>query len=233
MMMWRKQRLFFFSISLRFFFPTWFLGNMYESSLFCLKSTKIVQKSQETPVLIGNSLRALLYTLLKEKRDFFKVCSESFHRVVVWNQNRWQEQSYLKCGGPANENPSGPFFSPARLREKLVSSSLVSSLPLLSEDWSPAFGLYKTNLGEEWKSGNGGKRIFKKIGLFLKYTRKRVILKLPFGVPDNTLRLNHMGHCFMQIYLQLSIKRISSVPHSSHRCKLANVPNAGVYKLNI
>lgn len=129
--------------------------------------------------------------------------SESLARAVI-----------SKYRGTANKNTSGPFFSPARLREKLVSSSLVSSLPLLSEDWDPAFGLYKTNLGEEWRNRNGGKGYLKRLVFFLKYTRKRVILKLPFGDPDTSLRLNHMGHCFMQIYLQLSIKRISSVLHS-------------------
>lgn len=73
--MWWEQRLS-FPILPRFF-PR-LVAREYEPSLFCLKSTKIVQKSQEMPVLIGNSLRALIYTLLKEKRDFFKVHFESF-----------------------------------------------------------------------------------------------------------------------------------------------------------
>lgn len=88
--------------------------------------------------------------------------SESLARAVI-----------SKYRGTANKNTSGPFFSPARLREKLVSSSLVSSLPLLSEDWDPAFGLYKTNLGEEWRNWNGGKTIFKKIGFFFEIHKEK------------------------------------------------------------
>lgn len=123
---------YFFPVLLRFFSPTWFLGNMYESSLFCLKNTKIVQKSQETPVLIGNSLRALLYTLLKEKRDFFKVCSESFYRVTVWNQNHWQEQSYLwKVGALQTRTHQALAFHQLAYRKVcLFQLSLFPSSPL-------------------------------------------------------------------------------------------------------
>lgn len=60
--------------------------------------------------------------------------------------------------------------------------------------------------------------------MVFKIISKTVILKLLFSGPD-------AAHGFVQIYLQLLIKRISSVLPSSRRHQGAKFPNGDVYKL--
>lgn len=117
------------------------------------KGTKIVQKSQEMPVTIRTSLRALIYTLLIEKRGFFKVSFESF-------TEKWFGIRIIRK--PPSDHVD--LMQQECTRSWLFGlASLVPSLSMISGDLDSTFGIDKTKLEKQRRNqkreanrGDGG-----------------------------------------------------------------------------
>ena len=184
-----------------------------------------------------------------------------FHRLMVWNQNHWQRKKkscHLNVGIMQQDHTRPCLFS-SSLKRNLIRPAQ----SLLSEDLDPAFGRCKPKLGKErnslsGKAQRGGGGVQRNTGHILVCDRsvwkgrkgylKRLLRPPLHGFENHKLnsyfeiilrqpwypsKPEPRGSLVVQIYLQLPIKRISSVYVLCIDTRFASFPNEEVYKLEI
>lgn len=240
-MMWREQRL---SFSLLPRFSPQLVSREYEPSLFCLKNLKRVQKVTKNVGHNQNFLEGTNFHIANGEKRLFQSVLWKCHRITIWSENHWKNiqrscrlnvgvtqgermRSWLSWLGQLSVFPpsvlwrSGPSLVTknkiGKGEEKLEKKG-IEGWGWSSEDYGTYSGIWQSM----WKREKGDTL---DVGLdpfmiFFLICKPKWYFEITLWWPDTSPRLGHVGHCFIQIYLQLSIKIISSILYSLHRHQL-------------